>query len=179
MKRRPVLFGLLALSVGSTAWLALTDAADDAVPLARTPSDGERAQERSSRPAAPPAAAAVTRWPAPVQRSSEAWPVDPASFVAWQPPLPPAPPPVARPVVPPSAEVAAPPQAPPFPLTLIGRVVDGDSVHALFAAPTRTIGVRITEVIDGQWRVEAIGDGGVTLTWLPGGQRQTIPFRSS
>lgn len=74
---------------------------------------------------------------------------------------------------------AGPPAAPPFPYTLIGRVEDGPLIQALLSSPRRTLGVKAKDVIDGQWRVDAVDARGVTLTWLPGGQALTLAMRPS
>jgi hypothetical protein len=116
------------------------------------------------------ASAQPVAWPESPLRSAHAWaPPDAPALAAWGPP-PAAPPPPA----PPEPE---PPQAPPFPYTLIGRVVNGDQVHALLTGATRTLGVKRGEVIEGQWRVDDIHADGVTLTWLPGGLRQRLGYR--
>ncbi len=74
--------------------------------------------------------------------------------------------------------VAAPPQAPAFPYTLIGRLDDG-AARVLLSGRQRSFGAKATDVIDGAWRVDAVDDESVTLTWLPGGIHRTLAFPSS
>jgi hypothetical protein len=66
---------------------------------------------------------------------------------------------------------------PPFPYTLIGRLDDGQA-HALLSGPLRSFGVKVADVIDGQWRVDDVQARGITITWLPGGVKTTLVFAS-
>ncbi len=77
----------------------------------------------------------------------------------------------------PPAEPEA-PRAPPFPYTLIGQLDDGRP-QALLTGPLRSLAVGAGEVVDGQWRIDAVQAQSITLTWLPGGQRQTLGFKPS
>lgn len=43
----------------------------------------------------------------------------------------------------------------------------------------RSFGVKVNEVIDGQWRLDAVGPEGVTLTWLPGSEKKNLIFAAS
>lgn len=176
MTRRTWMWAALLATLGATAWLS-GEAPDEGIGLARESSDTGVSQ----RPAASPARVADVVWPPPPSpRASAPWPFDAERAQAWVvPPPPPAPPPP-RPV--PQAPVAAasaPPQPPPFPYALIGRVDDGSAVHALLSSPSQTLGVKAQDVIDGQWRVDSVDARGLTLTWLPGGQRKTVAFRTS
>jgi hypothetical protein len=38
--------------------------------------------------------------------------------------------------------------------------------------------VSARDVIDGQWRVDAVDAQTLSLTWLPGGQPQTLTLRA-
>lgn len=174
MKRRAGLWIVLLATLAGSAWLA-TQEAEDAVALVREPAP-------SSSTASSRESIAVVPWPAPpTTRASEAWSFDAERALAWSAPPPPAPPPavaVALPA-PVAPAVATAPQAPPFPYALIGRIEEGPAVHALLSGPTQTLGVKVQDVIDSQWRVDAIDARGLALTWLPGGLRQTVSFRSS
>ena len=136
--------------------------------LARGPISAAAAIAAASTPSRswpdPPSAERRTAWQAGIAQGVAAWN------------MPPPPPPPPRPA-PPPATAAAPalPQAPPFPYTLIGRLDDGEP-RALLSGPLRSFGVKAAEVIDGQWRVDAVQPQGVTLTWLPGGVKKTLAF---
>ena len=173
MKRGPVLVATLLATLAAAAWLASRDD-EGAVEIAasgRTGRDAPRPPPRRIDATAP-------AWPRPAAvRASDPWPFDAALARAWVPAPPPAPA-VTR-AAPLAQTAPAVPQAPPFPYTLIGRIEDGSQVHALLGSPLRTLGVKVQDVIDGQWRVEAISASSLTLTWLPGGQRQDLPFRPS
>ena len=68
---------------------------------------------------------------------------------------------------------------PKFPYTLIGRIDDAGQVHALLEGPQATLGVKAQDVVDGQWRIDSIGPTGLSVIWLPGGQRQLLAYRPS
>ena len=176
-----------AITVAATVW-ALLQPDDVAAPAATgreragtapraagpPPARGAQSSTPSSVAAIAAAPAPARRWPTPPDTEHRAtWQAGSAQgMAAWNPPPPPPPPPA-----PPAAPAAAPapPQAPPFPYTLIGRLDDGEPC-ALLSGPLRSFGVKATEVIDGQWRVDAVQPQGVTLTWLPGGVKKTLAF---
>ena len=111
----------------------------------------------------------------------DAWPATgTAAAQSWGVPPPPPPPLRVAAVAMPKAALAEPevPRAPAFPYTLIGQLDDGRP-QALLTGPLRSLAVAAGEVIDGQWRVDAVQAQGITLTWLPGGQRQTLGFKPS
>lgn len=176
MSRGRLLAFVLMATLALSAWLAGTDTPGDDVGVA---AGGRRAGETL-----PPRArsdAKSVAWPAaPAARDEQAWPFDARLARSWVPA------PAAVVVAPlrPAAAASgsagpAVAPAPPFPYALIGRIEDGGAVHALLGGAQRTLGVRAADVIDGQWRVDEIGAAGLTLTWLPGGQRQTLAFRPS
>ena len=70
------------------------------------------------------------------------------------------------------------PPVPAFGYALIGRLDDGQA-HALLTGPLRSFDVRAGDVLDGQWRIDAVTTEGLTVTWLPAGKRQQIGFKSS
>jgi hypothetical protein len=182
-QRQLTLAAALALTLAATLWLAVGDAADNnsaAQPVAgnsRAPvlsSSGTNGGSSAKTQVEAKADAAVPLDSAPVARPAWAQPpADEAQFAAWSPPPPPpAPPFVAPPPAPPAA-----PQAPPFPYQLIGRLVEGNQAQILLAGPNSTLAVRVGDVVDGQWRVDQINEGGLNLTWLPAKLNQTLGFR--
>lgn len=84
---------------------------------------------------------------------------------SWDPP--PAAPPPPRPAPPP-----APPAPPRLPFTLEGWADDGGDI-AILRRDERIYIVRVGDVIDGTYRVEAIERGAVTFMYLPLERRQT------
>lgn len=178
MKRR-VLYAVLLLSVCVSAWLAFQpdDRDGNAAPAARDSSPRPAALAvnpgASRRPPAP------TPWPAPPKpRDASPWPIGSDAFAGWAPPPPPpaAPPPATNRALDATPAV---PTAPAFPYQLIGRLEDDGQPIALLNGPLRTLSVKAQDTIDGQWRVEAVLPTGVSLLWLPGGQKQTVSFRPS
>lgn len=164
--RRLVLFGALGLSLAATAWFAVED------------DDGATAPEASQRPARTAStgtlATATPRsrgdWPAPDPQARAAW--GEVAPVAAGPALPPAAPAEA------ADEPPAPPAPPPFPYQFVGRMSDG-ATRAILTNALRTAVVGVGEVVEGQWRVDAVDAGGLRLTYLPLGQAQFVPFASS
>lgn len=111
---------------------------------------------------------------------------------AWASKVPPPPPPP-KPVPPPPPP---PPVAPPFPYQWVGRWQEpvvpaatpagasGVSTKkassrelAVITGPNQTWVVKPGDVIEGQWRIDAITDTAVQLTYLPLSQTQTISMR--
>ncbi|MFG6442144.1 hypothetical protein [Roseateles sp. LKC17W] len=165
--RHLALFGTLALSLAATAWVSQDDA-DTPAPVAASP-----------RRAAP-ANTASTDWPGPAASARAAWPdLDVQARAAWGEAAPttskPAPP---RAIDKPAAEQPAPPIAPPFPYQLVGRLTDGAS-RAVLNNAQRSAVVGVGEMVDGQWRVDAVEPAGLRLTYLPLGQAQLVPFAPS
>lgn len=170
---------LLALSLGATVgaslWVSQLPADDlEGVDLARPrrpTSAASAAPAATGAPGAGLGVAPAARW---ALLPREPWPApDEAALAAWQPPAPPAPPPSAAAVVP--ATLA--PQAPPFPYQLIGRLVEASGPQALLGAEQRSLAVKVGDTIDGQWRVQAIGDESLELLWLPSQLPQTLRFK--
>lgn len=166
-KRQRLLLAGLALSLLASLW-AMQSPADDAVVPAV-------AASRRPAPAARPPAALALSWPAPPAARS-AWPPGRPSAAWGQAPQRQR---MAEP--PPSRDEppveAGPPPAPRFPYQLIGRIDDGALAQALLTSDRRTLGVKAQDVIDGQWRVDAVDARGLTVTWLPGGQTLTLALR--
>ena len=111
---------------------------------------------------------------------------------AWQALSPPAPPPAPVAEIR-QAEAEPPAQAPPFPHKWIGRFIDeaadGGQTRepatpaapvrrAIVAGPASTWVLREGDVIEGQWRVDKIGDQTLALTYLPLHQPQTVAMKS-
>jgi hypothetical protein len=175
-----------AITLAATVWALLQS--DDPAPASAPgrervgPAPGPagalptRAANASSASIAA-ASAPLRTWPEPPRAERRAvWQAGTAQgLAAWSAPPPPPPPPAPPPPV---AAAPAPPQAPPFPYTLIGRMDDGEP-RALMSGPLRSFGAKAADVIDGQWRVDAIQPQGVTLTWLPGSVKKTLAFGSS
>jgi hypothetical protein len=69
-----------------------------------------------------------------------------------------------------------PPQAPPVPFTYLGKMIDGEKMTVFLARQDRNYVVRPGDTLDGAYRVEAIEEEGLALTYLPLGTRQTLAF---
>lgn len=176
--RRTRLAFAAAATLGLTLWAALQPdepSLEPTRPRADSAARGDSAP-RAGRSTAMTAPTPNTAWPeAPHAGARPAWPaLDAKSAAAWSGP----------PVVASTAAASAPvvartaAQAPPFPYALIGRLDDGEP-RALLSGPRRSLGAKATDLIDGDWRVDAVTPQGVTLTWLPGGIKKTITFGSS
>lgn len=181
MNSRPVLLMALAVTLALVGWVASHDeAASEPLvaplvrPAARAVTSGTGAAARSSISELE-AALAGTWAPAPLASLRAPWrAADSAAVMAWSPPPPPPIPVAARAAAPSSPP---PPQAPPMPYTLIGRLEAEGEVKALLAGPTRTLTAQVGDVLDGDWRVDAIRSNAITLTWLPANSSQTLAYK--
>jgi len=164
--RQIALYGALGLSLAATAWVSCDDAPDTVTPAPRHTAPTITANAASDWPG--PAAGTRAEWPA----------LDPQARAAWGEAAPVA----ATPPPPPTAEVASaappPPSAPPFPYQLVGRLTD-TRPRAILNNAQRSAVVGVGEVLDGQWRVEAIEPAGLRLTYLPLGLAQFVPFAAA
>lgn len=113
----------------------------------------------------PPSAARRVDWPAVAPRADSAWDTAP--------PPPPAEA-VAPSVAPAVASVAPAPVAPPFPYRWVGDLIDDRGHQALLDGPQRALGARVGDVLDDTWRVDAIDERRLTITWLPGPQAVVV-----
>lgn len=160
--RQLALFGALGLSLAATAWVSHDD---EAAPVAAAP--------RRALAAAVPSAA---DWPGPAASARGGWAIlDAQARSAWGEAAPAA---AAPPAPPPQVEAAdepPPPTAPPFPYQLVGCLNDGRP-RAILNNAQRSAVVGAGEVVDGQWRVDAVEPGGLRLTYLPLRQSQFIAF---
>lgn len=98
-------------------------------------------------------------------------PPDALSRQAWASQQPPPPPPA-------PAEAAEPamPVAPPFPYAWVGRYLD-PLPRAIIAGPMGTWVKASGDVLEGQWRIDAIDERHMTLTYLPLRQSQTVAMK--
>jgi hypothetical protein len=68
-----------------------------------------------------------------------------------------------------------PPTAPPLPFSYMGMLKEGGGATVVFVVNgERLHTVRVGDVIDGTYRVEAIGAEGVTFVYLPMGEKQVL-----
>lgn len=167
--RQTALFAALAASLAATAWV--------------TVQDEPAAAPAPARRLAGSGAAKAAEWPAPVPASRPDWPAaEPLARRAWGEPALDAPAMAAPTDGPAAAQAAADPDTepapPPFPYSLVGRMSDGQT-RAVLDGPSRSRIVAVGDVIDGQWRVEAIEPAGLRLRHLPDGPTQTLPFSPS
>ena len=158
--RHAVLGASLAATLAAVAWLALAPD-DEIVPAVPTV-----ASARANQP--PPAVAPRGAWPAPSPAALRAWgqpapvPVRVAGVAA------------AMPTAPPPTPAAAAPAAPTAPYRWLGRVVEDGQARVLLSGATQTVLLGRGDVIDGQWRIEAVNETAIDLLWLPGGLKQRL-----
>lgn len=82
---------------------------------------------------------------------------------------PPAPKRVVAPAPPPPA-----PTAPPLPFTFVGMLKEAEGTVAFVARGEQLYSLRVGEVVDGSYRVEAIDAAGVTFLYLPLNETQRL-----
>ena len=181
--RSRLLMAALALSLAATAWVASRD---------EEASAPKAAPQNAARPSAakPTRPAAVTGWPAALislaSDDGPAWPEPEAiprqswGLVASAAlPIAAAAPAVkARAAQEDSGAEQAPPPAPPVAYQLVGRMDEASRPRIVLSNAQRTLVLGVGELIDQQWRIDAIGPSGAELTWLAGGQKQNLAFSS-
>lgn len=102
-------------------------------------------------------------------RSRDAPRSAPFGNVSWAPPTPPPPPP------PPPPKAVA----PPFPYTYMGGLLDEGARTAFFNKGERVLVVKAGDTVDGVYRIEALSDKQMQLTYLPLNQRLALPLGSA
>ena len=174
--RHWLLGATLAATVGAALWASQWPAESDAV-VAATAGSSRAPAPQTAAAAAPsmPGTAQAVNWTLAGRTEWQA--ASAVNTAAWMPPPPPAPPPAPPPPPPPPPAPPPAPAAPAFPYQLIGRLVQGRTVHAFLGSPTRTLAVKAGDVVDGQWKVEQIDSNGIVLVWQPEHLRQTIAFQ--
>ncbi|KWW32768.1 hypothetical protein ACUXAV_005699 [Cupriavidus metallidurans] len=96
---------------------------------------------------------------------------DPFTASSWLPPPPPPPPP--EPVVEP------PPTPPPLPFSFLGALDGNTPKPQIFLGNgDRLLIVSRGDVIDGQYRIDAIATESITFTYLPLNMKQVLPTQS-
>ena len=93
--------------------------------------------------------------------------------LSWEPP------PTRAEAPPPVAPEAMVPQAPPAPLQLLGRYQEGGRTAMFATFNGDSVVLWPGENINPEWRVDAIEAGQVVLTYLPLGQKQSLPWTAS
>jgi hypothetical protein len=160
MKRR---HWLLALALGITlvlTWMAPDEVAD---PVEQRP---QVVAKRANAPAQAPDVLTANIAPL-LSRDDQSVRVRSAlAFDArsWTPPPPPPPP------SPPPA-----PTAPPLPFTYLGKKLELGAWEVFLERGERVVHLQERDIID-QWRVESIHENGMTFTYLPLKQAQTLTF---
>jgi len=166
----------LAATLAATAWFAWQDDTGMAVASAepgraaegKAPRTASASPAGKSRPEAPWPEPIAPRRPPPTSIDAAAWSAAPARVEAPSAPT-------AQPVAPPAAPERV---APAFAYTLIGRLDDGRQ-RALLTGPRHSLAVQVGDIVDDEWRVDAVQPDGVTVTWLPGNSQQQIGFKAS
>ncbi|MCL2658730.1 MAG: hypothetical protein FWD62_15225 [Betaproteobacteria bacterium] len=169
MKRRHIVLGGLLWATLAAVWFAPSPEKDIVAP-----------QQRRSGTTAP---AAVQAQASKVSSASDAsigaltfrlrdegeTPANPFAVMQWEMPVPKA---VDKPV--PVVEAPAPPQAPPLPFRVLGRYVEDGKDAVFLQYKDENLVVRKGDVLAGQYKVESLDSGQLTLVYLPLNERQTL-----
>ncbi len=177
--RRRLLMAALALSLAATAWVASRE--EEAAVQVQALLEKPKPKSNSPRPNLP------AGWPAalvaPASDDGPAWPVPDAiarqswGLAAIAQPQSEEPPPVnTKAAKLESAAEAAPAPAPPIAYSLVGRMDEAGRPRIVLSNAQRTLVLGVGELIDQQWRIDAIGPSGAQLTWLAGGQKQNLAY---
>ncbi|MBL8470179.1 MAG: hypothetical protein KF778_02715 [Rhodocyclaceae bacterium] len=157
--RRRWLGVLLGLTLLATWYVAQMD--EGAAPERGEPGAGPVERRRAH------AAAALLPVKRPPFAAAEADLFAPASF---EPPPPPPP------------KIVAPPPRPvppPLPFRYVGRLVEEGVARVFVTRGNTTLMLAAGQVVDGQWKVEAISGFDVSFIYLPLGERVSMAARSS
>ena len=164
--RQIALATALGISLAATAWVAGNDEPEISAPAPRR-------SVSASKPAVP------QDWPGPASSARAAWPeADAEARRAWGEATAPTTAVAAAPAVVLAAQAEPEDAAPPFPYQLVGRMTDSRP-RVVLNNEQRSLVLGVGEVIDGQWRIEAIEAGGLRVKRLPQGPSQFIAFSSS
>ncbi|MDC8771003.1 hypothetical protein [Roseateles albus] len=185
--RSRLLMGALSLSLAATAWVASREEEEGAA--SNTAAQG-LPRVGLAKPAPPKSQAWPAGWPAalaaPTSKDGPAWPEAAAiARQSWglaavaEADIASAPAPSKAKAGPgDSAAEAAPPAAPLMDYQLLGRMDEAGRPRIVLSNAQRTLVLGVGELIDQQWRIDAIGPTGAQLTWLAGGQKQNLAFSS-
>lgn len=178
---------LLGLTVVASVLVAQQDVPEQNP--RKTPAASVASPARSAAPGQVTQTVAWPRMPAASAQADSPWPaMDEGARYAWQspppatPPKPPRTPPLTQaaappPPPPPAAPAVAPvPTAPGFPYKLIGLFEDQGQKTALLVNSRGTFHAIANQVLDRDWRVKAVSDGGLEVAWLPNGQTLKIGY---
>ena len=135
---------------------------DVVAPVTRRDDAPAREQQSSSRPGLPALGERLERPRSPAEVQ------DLFGIKNWNPP----PPPVRHKPLPPAA-----PTAPPFPYTVAGSAADVNGPMIVFNRQKQDFVMRIGDVLEQTYRVEAIDPQSVTVTYLPLGLTQVVPIQ--
>jgi hypothetical protein len=162
--RRIVLGGALLVTVVASVWPRPQEEGAAEVVAPVTPREvSARREPEVSAPSAAPALA-------PRGASNEGAALhDLFGAKSWTPPPPTAAALAARKPPPPP-----PPMAPPFPYVVSGSVVDANGVMVVFSNQQQNVIVRVGEVFEQTYRVDAVDGQSVMLTYLPLGLPQRV-----
>jgi hypothetical protein len=69
-----------------------------------------------------------------------------------------------------------PPQAPPLPFTYMGKLIDDGRIVVFLTQGEDNYVVRPGDTIDRTYRVDAVTEESLSLTYLPLGQKQQLVF---
>jgi hypothetical protein len=154
-RRTQLLIVALAATLGAVAWVSGSDD-EIAAPAARA--DHERRPEPGGdRTGGEMPALSLDGLDA---RGLDEMKTDLFAGKSWYVPPPPPPPPK--------------PMAPPVPFSFLGRLIEGDHAAVFVANGNRNQVVHIGDVVDTAWRVDAIGETEMKLTYLPLNEEKTL-----
>jgi hypothetical protein len=153
--------GVLALTLAAVVWLDEEKATDSGVVAAAKPERGARRSEAATGTETLALGALKRQIP-------EDKPEDVFGAKSWYVPPPP-----------PKALPPPPPAPPPMPFTYMGRMVEGSTTTVFLTRQDRSYVIKVGDVVDGTYRVDAIDMGGVTFTYLPLNMQQTLAMGGS
>ncbi len=192
--RSRLLMAALALSLAATAWVASREDSREEDAASASGAGQPAARPSGPRVASQPMLPTVpTGWPAALKpapsHDGPAWPeADAIARQAWG---------LAASLEPQIAadtaaaqtkaeaaaaarqeQVAARPVAPPLDYQMLGRMDEAGRPRIVLSNAQRTLVLGVGDVLDQQWRIDAIGPAGAQLSWLANGQKQNLAYSS-
>jgi hypothetical protein len=164
-RRQRLLIGLFLACAALVGYDRLKPAAPAAV-VGAAPA---KAAQRGAAPAAPQAARkAEPQQIAPLRPRADFAAAGGNAFPAVLPPAP------VRPAAEPVAVAPPKPTAPPLPFTVLGKKLENGAWEVYIARGDQTWIASPGTLIDNDYRVEQIGPGSMSLTYLPLNEKQTL-----
>jgi hypothetical protein len=165
LRRRIVLFGMLALSVGAAAWVSNLPRADDETSVVSATTRHSNTRNTAKAPSSAPTTDIVLPLDRLQREAVAVGDANPFAVKSWYVVKPaPSPPPPERPTV------------PPLPFMFAGKMQEDDGAPVFYLVRgDQSFSVKIGETFDKVYRLTAVEDGNLVIQYLPLSAKQLLP----